>query len=383
MDEPSSISLSAYCTLRPKTNEKPSKIANKTQFNSLKCRRSIIDDDSSTIPYVPLENSGQSDTKILSSELTITETVSDRSGTMTDEPIECDLIDLFDSSPAAKRGSCEPEAEAINVALLEKLQRKLASTSSIATGTSSMCNTLTKKPHKSESPEQRDLQRLEHYCTLRKLNPHKRKHILQNIGSLRRTNKLFSNHHAFCLLNELENNMPNVGSGNGSSTSSISSALSCCDPEKIEDCLMELDAYLEEIDRNCVCNDINCEVDDMFTSRNGDTIVNIEDESRENAEDAGGTLCDDVHSFNDQDDLLNVFENYQKNNGENSNNDASDLVNRRNSILMSTKKSNVGNGSSGESMSRGHLYRNTICVPRVIYQVQQQRLHSPTAFNGE
>lgn len=388
MDESSSISLSAYCTLRPKANEKTTKIVNKTQFNSLKYRRSTIDDNDSTIPYVPLENSTQSDTQMSIPKFNTIETKSDCPAKLTDDSIDCDLIDLFDSAPV-EPDSCVPEVEAINVALLGKLQRKLSSPSFAAIGTSSMCNTLTKKPHTSECPEQRELQRLEHYCTLRKINPHKRKHILQNFASLRRTNKLSSDPHSFCVLHDIEN-VPNIS---GSSTPSISSALSCCDPDKIEDCLMELDAYLEEIDRNCVCNEINYEMltdDDMFANRNIETIVNIEDESKD----------DGNNSVNEYGDLLNIFEN-NRDSDENPKSDECDLVNRRNSILLTENKSNVGsskykvkstiftdddrsnNGSGVESISRGHQYRNTICVapPRDSYQVQQH-LRS-TAFKGE
>lgn len=391
-EKTNSISLSAYCTLRPKTNEKSTKNLNNTRFNSLKSNRinPVDNDDDSTIPYIPLENSSKlpDENNYFDVASTKFEALSSSSSNPIDEIIECDLIDLYDTTPdenedvaaAAGTSSSRSKVEAINVALLKKLQR-LPSINNHHDGTNSMCNTLTKKSHHNNDNND-EFQRLERYCTLRKIDPHKRKHILRNFATLRKSKKLLLTneqimHHEYCLFHELINVDNNIDDNcSRSSTPSISSVLSCCDPEKIEDCLLELDAYLEEIDRNCMCNnEINCSSENELNCDNSENINCINDHNLITV----SSTNDEINNFNESSDFLNIFENYHddKDFNENVDNNSSSVndienytTNLKSNIFLNDDEDDDSLRGAEENIARGHQYRNTISVPRENKRLQ-------------
>lgn len=379
-EETNSISLSAYCTLRPKTNEKSTKNPNSsTRFNSLKSKRiNSIDNDNSTIPYMPLEENSKSSSNGNNCFETMSKATANELSNPIDEIIECDLIDLYDTTSdeniAAASSSSQSKVEAINVALLAKLQR-IPSINNHH-GTNSMCNTLTKK---SSIDNDDEFQRLERYCTLRKIDQHKRKHILRNFATLRKSKKLLltndKTHNEFCFIHDLINidNDNNDNNCSRSSTPSISSVLSCCDPEKIEDCLLELDAYLEEIDRNCMCN-IGIDTNNCINNEienNHHSLTEISSSS--------SSSNDGINNFIEFSDFLNQFENYHDdkdfneiidNNGSSL---SSDMKNSRINLKANIFLDNDdGNRSINvdDNISRGHQYRNTISVPRENKRLQ-------------
>lgn len=165
------------------------------------------------------------------------------------------LIDLDDSGQA--------DAEAINRSLIEQYEAEPSAWKPKFSHSTS--NTLEKSDRKQSLKE---LKRLSSYCTLRP--EQRRKFILRTISTLRNSNKISDEaNKTLSLLHEL-NGFNAKDDDNCCATSATDIAACFSDPEKVEDCLLELDAYLEEIDRNYSYsnNNINSDAVSMETENN-------------------------------------------------------------------------------------------------------------------
>lgn len=220
LNDNESSNLSAFCTLRTDRKQKKPTPDHSSSLNfcTLRNRRDKSPNDNSfCVPYNRLKD-----------------TISNENSFDNDNG---NLIDLDDS--------VQPEAEAINRSLIEKYEIDLSEWKPKSSQSTS--NTL-EKPDRKQSLK--ELKRLSFYCTLRP--EQRRKYILRTISTLRNANKISDEaNKALSLLHEL--NGLNANDGCTSSATDIAACFS--DPEKVEDCLLELDAYLEEIDRNYLYND--------------------------------------------------------------------------------------------------------------------------------
>lgn len=221
LNDNGSNDLGAFCTLRTDRKQKKPTAdhTNSLNFCTLRNRRDKSPNDNNfSIPYDRLKETFSNENSF--------------------ENENGNLIDLDDT--------VQPETEAINTALIEKYEVDLSDwkPKSLSQSTN---NTLEKSDSKQSLKE---LKRLSSYCTLRP--EQRRKYILRTISTLRNSNKISDEaNKAISLLHEL--NGLNANDGCASSATDIAACFS--DPEKVEDCLLELDAYLEEIDRNYLYND--------------------------------------------------------------------------------------------------------------------------------
>lgn len=256
--------LGAYCTLRSEDKKKKS---NNVHFGSLRNRRNdaghnssnnLVTNDKFTVPYNQLEESISSENFSFYNDETPPPLPSAPSITEINEAktnaVIPDLITLEEESPT----------EAINISLLEKIENDLLQTRSAASSaaaaanhrkTNSQNNTLIKDEDQHHHQSLSEFKRLSSYCTLRP--DQKRKYLLRTISHLRSSKNasLEANRalQAFQYLDSIESlTLPAAAAVACSDELTI-----CSDPEKVEDCLMELDAYLEEIERNCVYHNDN------------------------------------------------------------------------------------------------------------------------------
>lgn len=232
LNDNESNNLSAFCTLRTdRKQKKPTPDhSNSLNYCTLRNRRDKSPNDNSfCVPYNRLKDTF--------------------SNGKTCENENGNLIDLDDS--------VQPEAEAINKSLIEKYEVDLSDWKPKSSQSTS--NTLEKSDRQQSLKE---LKRLSFYCTLRP--EQRRKYILRTISTLRNANKISDEaNKALSLLHELNGFNGNDGCASSSATDIVATCFS--DPEKVEDCLLELDAYLEEIDRNYLYNDgISSEKENNF-----------------------------------------------------------------------------------------------------------------------
>lgn len=232
--------LSAFCTIRTdKKQKKPTPDhSNSLNFCTLRNRQDKSPNDNSFfVPYNRLKDTFSNENSF-----------DNENG---------NLIDLDDS--------VQPEAEAINTSLIEKYEVDLSDWKPKSSQSTS--STLEKSDRQQSLKE---LKRLSSYCTLRP--EQRRKYILRRISTLRNANKISDEANtALSLLHEL-----NGFNANDGCTSSTATDIAACfsDPEKVEDCLLELDAYLEEIDRNYLYNDgISSEKENNFPL---DKVVHVQ-----------------------------------------------------------------------------------------------------------
>lgn len=217
MEDNSSSDLGAYCTLRSEGRKKKHQV----HYRSLRVPRKADHNeppqqsDRVKVPYNQLEES-------ISSENCSQIFVTDH-----DEPgpsSSCDLINLNDSIGCVT--SMVPTDE-LNLSR-KKLSNTLGKSSYLIDG----------DRHQSLS----EFKRLGSYCTLRP--DQKRKYLLRKLSLLRKPKSVAAADEANRALKALQR----LDDGaNDNATNSFS------DPEMVEDCLLELDAYLEEIDRNYMC----------------------------------------------------------------------------------------------------------------------------------
>lgn len=261
--ESGNSNLGAYCTLRSEDKKKKS---NNVHFGSLRNRRNdaghisghtFVTVDKFTVPYNQLEESISSENFSFYNDEPITKEkinepkINESSG----QPMP-DLITLED----------EP-AEAINISLLEKIENDLLqtdATSNHCRKPNSQNNTLNIKKEDQHHQSLSAFKRLSSYCTLRP--EQKRKYLLRTISHLRssRNASLEANRalQAFQYLDSIEQSGTATGGVDvlGKTTNDSCGVSLCSDPEKVEDCLLELDAYLEEIERNCVYHNENINI---------------------------------------------------------------------------------------------------------------------------
>ncbi len=345
-----SSNLSAFCTLRTdRKQKKPTpQHSNSLNFCTLRNRRDKSPNDNSfCVPYDRLKETFSKEN-----------TFDNENG---------NLIDLDDS--------VQPEAEAINRSLIEKYEVDLSDWKPKSSQSTS--NTLEKSDRQQSLKE---LKRLSSYCTLRP--EQRRKYILRTISTLRNSNKISDEaNKALSLLHEL--NGFNANDGCTSSATDIAACLS--DPEKVEDCLLELDAYLEEIDRNYLYNDgITSEKENNFPL---DKVVyvqqckancnNNDDGSNENSREQNEKVEEIATTDEEKDncgysEFLNRFSDCDNANGvtENNNCRMSDVNVRHGDSYdeQSDRLSGVMNLKCTDAMDiendicRGRTHRNTINV---------------------
>lgn len=231
LNDNESSNLSAFCTLRTdRKQKKPTPDhSNNLNFCTLRNRRDKSPNDNRfCVPYNRLNDTFSNENSF--------------------ENENGNLIDLDDS--------VQPEAEAINRSLIEKYEVDL---SEWKPKSSQSTSSTLEKPDRKQSLK--ELKRLSSYCTLRP--EQRRKYLLRTISTLRNANKISDEaNKTLSLLHELNGCHANDGC-----SSSVTTDIAACfsDPEKVEDCLLELDAYLEEIDRNYLYNDgITSEKDNNF-----------------------------------------------------------------------------------------------------------------------
>lgn len=217
-DNSSTLSdLGAYCTLRSEGRKKKHQV----HYRSLRVHRKADHNDPTQqndrvkVPYNQLEES-------ISSENCSQIFVPDQNEPGTSN--NCDLINLNDSIRCLE--SMVPVDE-------HKPSRKQLS------------NTLGKSSYLIDGDRHQSLsefKRLSSYCTLRP--DQKRKYLLRKLSLLRKPKSVAAADEANRALRALQR--LDAG-GDENAIGSFS------DPEMVEDCLLELDAYLDEIDRNYMC----------------------------------------------------------------------------------------------------------------------------------
>lgn len=342
-----SSNLSAFCTLRTDRKQKKPTPDHSSSLNfcTLRNRQDKSPDDNSfCVPYNRLKDKFSNENSF--------------------EGDNGNLIDLDDS--------VQPEAEAINRSLIEKYESDLCDFKPKSSQSTS--NTL-EKPDRKQSLK--ELKRLSSYCTLRP--EQRRKYILRTISTLRNANKFTDEaNKAISLLHEL--NGFNANDGCNSSATDIAACFS--DPEKVEDCLLELDAYLEEIDRNYLYNDgISSEKENNFPL---DKVVyvqqckancNNDDGGNKNSREENEKVEEIVAIDGEKDncgysEFLNRFSDCDNSNGVTDNCRMNDVnVHEDSHDEQSDRLSGVMNSNCTDAVKidneicRGHSHRNTINVP--------------------
>lgn len=351
LNDNESINLSAFCTLRADRKQKKPTPDHSSSLNfcTLRNRRDKSPNDNNNTFCVPYNR--------------LNDTFSNENSFENDNG---NLIDLDDTT-------VRPEVEAINRSLIAKYEVDLSDWTPKSSQSTS--NTL-EKPDRKQSLK--ELKRLSSYCTLRP--EQRRKYILRTISTLRNANKISDEaNKALSLLHEL--NTFNANDGCSSSASDIAACLS--DPEKVEDCLLELDAYLEEIDRNYLYNDSivsekenNFPVDQIVymqqckaTGNNNDGSNKNSREENEKVEeiiiaDGGNDNCGYsafLNRFSDSDNATSLTDNSNcRISGVNVHDDSYDEHSDRLSDVMHFESSDIVKADS--EICRGSAYRNTINV---------------------
>lgn len=220
-DNSSTLSdLGAYCTLRSEGRKKKHQV----HYRSLRVHRKADHNDPQQndrvkVPYNQLEESISSEN---CSQIFATD--HDEQGATSNSS---DLINLNDSIRCVTL-TVPPTMNEPN------LSRK------------NLSNTLGKSSYLIDGDRHQSLsefKRLSSYCTLRP--DQKRKYLLRKLSLLRKPKSVAAADEANRALKALQR----LDAGaDDNATGSFS------DPEMVEDCLLELDAYLEEIDRNYMCH---------------------------------------------------------------------------------------------------------------------------------
>lgn len=353
LNDNESSNLSAFCTLRTDRKQKKPTADHSSSLNFCTLRNRRDKSPNSNIFSVPYNR--------------LTESVPNENSFDNENG---NLIDLDDT--------VQPEAEAINTLLVEQYEADLSDWTPKASQSTS--NTLDKSDRKQSLKE---LKRLSSYCTLRP--EQRRKYILRTISTLRNSNKISDEaNKALSLLHEL-----NGFNGNDGCTSSAADIATCfSDPEKVEDCLLELDAYLEEIDRNYLYNDgITSEKENNFpldkvvyvqqckANCNNDDDDDDHDGGTKNSREENEKVEEIVTADGEQDnncgysEFLNRFSDCDNANGVTDNNNCrmSDVnVNENSHDEHGDRLSGIVNLKCEDAMdidnvlSRGQSHRNTI-----------------------
>lgn len=350
-DMTSSSVVGAYCTLRSADGSKLSSKCKKPQrlhFGSLRVRNNRI--GSTTHPYHELSNNGEKfNNPIKSTEsLELDEHLMKQQAAMTsqndmasNDNDDKQTIESYSNDKVDRRNtlaSCRP------------------STSSVAA--SAEANVLPSRPASSAangSSLLMEFKRLGSYCTLR--NEQKRKYLLRTISNLRNTRNDATLEQPFAL---------------GSY-------------ERIEDCLLELDAYLEEIDQyggfEQVTNDDNDGINGVAgiggvvssTETPMNQRTNEENEEKEILKTIDALMAADVN------DNKNVVETYREEIVDELGGASSNELELHNCL---EENSNFVDevelhGDIRRNLNRGHPYRNTINFPGDIAVVTNSGKFTP------
>lgn len=352
-DITSSSVVGAYCTLRSADGSKFSSKCKKPQrlhFGSLRVRDNRI--GSTTHPYHELSNNGEKfNNPIKSTESLELENdsihlmkqqaaMTSQNDTAADDNGDKQTIESYSNDKVDRRNtlaSCRP------------------STSSVAASTGA--NVLPSRPSSAANGSSllMEFKRLGSYCTLR--NEQKRKYLLRTISNLRNTRNDATLEQPFAL---------------GSY-------------ERIEDCLLELDTYLEEIDQyggfEQVANDDNDGINGVAgiggAVSSTETLLNQRTIEENEEKEILKTI--DALMANDDNVSKNVVETYREEIVDESGGASSNELELHNCLEENSNfvEEVELHGDIRRNLNRGHPYRNTINFPGDIAVVTNSGKFTP------